>query len=270
MNTPLKRYAGPVAAAFLIALPGLAVAETLQGNIISHEGNRLVVRSGGVDTAVTLTESTKIQAITGLLGGQREDHPPSDLIRGLAVTVETVQNGSQVDAEKVTFKPSDLKTAQAIQAGMEQPRQRITAAQAENERRFSQVGQFTEKGRVRVFFDTGSAAINAKGRGDLKAFAQKASDTPGYALRVVGHADSTGNAALNQRLSNQRASAVTAYLVRDLKVPAERMLAPAALGAEVLNEDDMAAGDNAQARRVTVFLVVSKASEGASSLPPSP
>jgi outer membrane protein OmpA-like peptidoglycan-associated protein len=260
--------AGPIAAALILTLPGLAAAETLEGAIISHEGAKLVVRSGVGDTTVTLTPSTRIQSVSGVFGGQRQDYPPEDLIRGLHVTIETVQNGPELDAEKITFKPGDLKTARSIHAAMEQPRQRMIAAQTENERRFSQVGQFTEKGRVRVFFDTGSAAIKAKGKEDLQAFAQQAANTPGYALRVVGHADTTGNAAVNQRLSNQRASAVTAYLVRDLKVPPERMLAPSALGAEVLNEDDMAAGDNAQARRVTVFLVVSKASEGRSSIPP--
>lgn len=269
MNSPLKRYAGPVAAALLLAMPGLAAAETLQGNIIAHDGDKLVVRSGGVDTTVTLTPSTKIQAVSGLLGGQRQDHPPSDLIRGLAVTVETAQSGPQVDADKITFKPSDLKTAQAIQAGIEQPRQRLVAAQTENERRLSQVGQFSEKGRVRVFFDTGSAVINEKGKADLQAFAQQAAATPGSVLRVVGHTDSTGSAAVNQRLSNQRASAVTAYLVRRLNVPPEKILSPSGLGSDVTAEDDVASPSNAQSRRVTVSLLVSKASEGKSSIPAS-
>jgi outer membrane protein OmpA-like peptidoglycan-associated protein len=246
------------------------LAETLQGNIISHEGNKLVVRAGGADTTVNLTESTKIQAVSGVFGGQREDHPPSDLIRGLAVTIETVPNGAEVDASKVTFKPGDLKTAQAIQAGIEQPRQRLTAAQAENERRLSQAGQFAEKGRVRVFFDTGSATINEKGKKDLEAFAQQAMSTPGSVLRVVGHTDSTGSAATNQRLSNQRASAVTAYLVRTLNIPPEKIMSPAGLGSDVTAEDDIASPNNAQSRRVTVSILVSKASEGTSSLPPKP
>ena len=99
---------------------------------------------------------------------------------------------------------------------------------------------------------------------------QKAEETPGYALRVVGHADTTGNAAANQRLSHQRASAVTAYLIRELKVPTERILTPAGLGEETLVDEDSGEGGKAQARRVTVFLLVSKASEGTSSIPPSP
>lgn len=270
MHLPPHRRAGAVAAALFLALPAIALAETLQGNIIAHDGDKLVVRTAGADTTVMLTESTRIQVITGLLGRQREDRPASDLIRGLAVTIEADQEGETLRAGKVTFKPGDLKTAQAIQAGIEQPRQRIVAAQRENERRLSQVGQFTEKDRVRVFFATGSAAINAQGKDELKYFVQKAEETPGYALRVVGHADTTGNAAANQRLSHQRASAVTAYLIRELKVPTERILTPAGLGEETLVDEDSGEGGKAQARRVTVFLLVSKASEGTSSIPPSP
>lgn len=265
----MKRFAGTAASTLLLVSPGLAAAEELQGNIISHEGDKLVVRSGEVDTTVTLTPSTKIQAVSGLLKGQREDHPPSDLIRGLAVEIDTVQNGAELDAEKVTFKPGDLKTARAIQAGIEQPRQRLTAAQAENERRFAQVGQFSVKGSVRVYFATGSAAISAKGMEDLRAFAQQAEATPGSLVRVVGHTDSTGNAATNQRLSNQRASAVTAYLVRNLNIPQEKIMSPAGMGSYVPVDEEASAGGKAQNRRVTAFILVSKASEGKSSLPPS-
>jgi outer membrane protein OmpA-like peptidoglycan-associated protein len=270
MNSRLRRYAGPLAAALLLAAPGLAAAEPLQGNIIANEGNKIVVRTGGGDTTVMLTSSTRIQAVSGIFGGQREDHPSSDLIRGLAVEIEALPNGSELDAESITFKPSDLKTARAIQAGIEQPRQRLTAAQAENERRFSQVGQFSEKGRVQIYFDTGSATISAKGKDDLQAFAHQATATPGYALRVVGHTDSTGSAATNPRLSQQRASAVTAYLVRTLNIPPERIMSPAGLGSDVTAVDNTASPNNAMSRRVTVSMLVSKASEGTSSIPPAP
>ena len=271
MTSPLKRFtkrfAGTAAAALLLASPGLAAAEELQGNIISHEGERLVVRTGETDVTVNLTPSTKIQSTSGLLGKGRNDRPASDLIRGLAVDIDTVQNGAELDAEKVTFKPGDLKTARAIQAGIEQPRQRITAAQAENERRLSQVGQFAEKGHVRIYFDSGSAAISGKGMADLHAIAQQAHATPGALIRVVGFTDSTGSAATNQRLSGQRASAVTAYLVRNCNVPPEKIMSPAAMASYVPTADETSSPNQALNRRVTVAIMVSKAAEGSSSLP---
>jgi outer membrane protein OmpA-like peptidoglycan-associated protein len=268
MNSKLTGLAGALAAAaFLLATPTLAVADTIQGNIISHKGNKLVVQSGGANTTVTLTDTTTIQAVSGRLGLQKDDRDASDLIKGLAVKIETVQNDNELDATKVTFSPADLKTAQAVQAGVAEARQNLIAAQTENERRLSQVGQFEEKGRTRVLFASGSVAITPAGKQALHEIASQAEAVPGSVLRVVGHADSTGNAGANQRLSDQRASAVTAYLLQNLKVPPEKMMSSTGLGASTpINDNDTSSG-KAQNRRVTVFILVSKASQGHSSLP---
>jgi len=251
---------GLAAMAFATLFATPAVAGELVGMIVARNGHQMVVRGHGVDTPVLLTPATKVRAITGALGAQREKHPQSDLINGLAVTVETVEHGDTVEAARVTFKPKDLKTAMAVQAGVAQAKEQIQAAQAENMRRLSQVGQFAEKGRVRVYFATGSAAINAKGGQDLHAIVRQAKTIPGALLRVVGHADSTGNAAANQRLSSQRASAVTAYLLKRCNVPAERIVGATGLGASL--SDDGPSKSKAEDRRVTVFILVSKAASG--------
>ena len=46
----LTWIAGLVAAAALMASPGFAAADTVQGMIISHNGQKLQVRGGGADT----------------------------------------------------------------------------------------------------------------------------------------------------------------------------------------------------------------------------
>jgi outer membrane protein OmpA-like peptidoglycan-associated protein len=253
--------AGVAAAALLLTAPGLAVAEPLQGRIISHEGDKLVVRSGdGADTTVMLTPDTKVQAVVGLVGVRREDHPRTDLIHGLAVNIDTVQNGAEVDAASITFKPSDLKMAQTVQAGTADAKQRIIAKQQENEQRFSQIGQFDVKAKTAVYFDSGKTTIGAQGKKDLKAIADQAAQTPGGLLRVVGFTDSTGSAATNQKLSNQRASAVTAYLLSECGVPGNKFASPTGLG-DTLSGDDAASSAKAQNRRVTVFILVSKAAQ---------
>ena len=270
--TKLTRIAGFVAAAGLMTAPGLAAADTIQGIIISHDGQKILVRGGGSDTAVTLTDTTQIQATVGVIGVRKEDHPATDLIAGLAVSVETVQNGSEMDAASVTFKAGDLKTAMAAQAAMypEQQklaaaRQKLIAAQAETERRLASVGQYDQKAMTRVYFASGSVAINAQGAEDLRSIAAQAAAIPGASFRIVGHADSTGNAASNQRLSSQRANAVTAYLLKKCNVPPTSIMAVAGLG-EDLPQDQQDLG-GAKNRRVAVFVLVSKASEGASHLP---
>jgi OOP family OmpA-OmpF porin len=264
--------AGLFAATALITAPGLAAADTVQGMIISHSGSTILVRGGGADTKVTLTDTTSIQATVGALGVRKEDHPASDLIAGLAVNVDTVQNGSELDATSVNFKAGDLKTAQAAQAAMypEQQklaaaRQKLIAAQAETEKRLSEVGQYEQKAVTRVYFASGSVAIDPQGREDLKSIAAQAAGLQGASLRIVGHADSTGNAAANQRLSDQRASAVTAYLVKKCNVPPASIMAVAGMGQDLpQDEDDLGGAKN---RRVAVFVLVSKASQGVSQLP---
>jgi OmpA-OmpF porin, OOP family len=268
----LTRIAGFVAAAALMTAPGFAAADTIQGMIIAHNGQTITVRGGGSDTTVTLTDTTTIQAIVGLIGVRKEDHPPTDLIAGLAVSVDTVQNGSELDAASVTFKDGDLKTAMSAQAAMypEQvklaaARQKLIAAQAETEKRLSEVGQYEQRAVTRVYFASGSVAINAEGDRDLRAIAAQAAGMQGASFRIVGHTDSTGNAAANQRLSDQRASAVTAYLLRKCNVPPASIMAVAGVGKDLPQDADDLGG--AKNRRVAVFVLVSKASMGASQVP---
>jgi outer membrane protein OmpA-like peptidoglycan-associated protein len=269
----LIRIAGLGVAAALMASPALAADDNkLQGVIISHEGQKLEVRGNGADTPVMLTDDTKVQAVAGLVGGRREPHPASDLIPGLAVTIDTVQNGSELVAAKVTFKPGDLKTARAAEAAihpeqvkLQAARQKVLAAQAETERRMSLIGQYEEKAVTRVYFATGSAALNAQGRADLQSIASQGAAIPGSSFRIVGHTDSTGSAAVNQRLSDQRASAVTAYLVSNCSVPRDKIMGVAGVGSDL--PQDSADMGGAKNRRVAVFVMVSKAAQGVSHLP---
>jgi len=265
MSPKLRHFIrGAAAAALLLATPLAALAQTLEGMIISNDGSTMVVRGAGGDTTVMLTPTTKVESVAGLIGARRDDRSAAELINGLAVKIETVPGGDGLVASKVTFKNDDLKTAKAVQAGTEQAKQRARAAQADNMRRFSQVGQFDEKASVRVLFATGSAAIGERGRQDLQDIARQAASIPGSLVRVVGHTDSTGSAAANQRLSDQRASAVTGYLVRSAGVPREKMLAPTGMGEVAAADSDHTSASAAENRRVTVYVVVSKAAEGAS------
>jgi OOP family OmpA-OmpF porin len=268
----LTKTASFAVVAALMAAPSLAAADTVQGMIIAHNGPTITVRGGGTDTTVTLTDSTKIQAVVGVMGIRKEDHPATDLIAGLAVSVDTAQNGSELDANSVTFKADDLKTALSAQAAMypEQvklaaARQKLIAAQAENEKRLSEVGQYDQKAVTRVYFASGSVAIDAQGRQDLQAIATQAAGIQGASFRIVGHTDSTGNPAANQRLGSQRASAVTAYLLRHCNVPPASIMAVAGVGQDLPQDADDLGG--AKNRRVAVFVLVSKASEGASQVP---
>jgi outer membrane protein OmpA-like peptidoglycan-associated protein len=257
--------------------PAAAPAQTtaLTGVIVSHDADKLVVRVNGVDMPITLTPGASVQQQVGVAGLRREDHPSSDLIKGLNVTLDTYQSGGQTFASKATFNGNDLKTARAINAGVEEGKQKIVAAQAENERQLAEskrrqadaerrlalVGQFSQKASTRVYFATGSAKIDAEGQQALRSIANQASSINGSLLRVVGFTDSSGSVSANTKLSNQRASAVTAYLLKNCNVAPEKIATAGGLGSYVPVDNEDAGGNSAKNRRVTVFVLVSKASE---------
>jgi NitT/TauT family transport system substrate-binding protein len=67
---------------------------------------------------------------------------------------------------------------------------------------------------VKVSFASGSSVLdeNAKGLIDM-LFIEQAKAFPGQHIRIIGNTDNTGNAAVNTRISKERAKAVVEYLV---------------------------------------------------------
>ena len=66
-----------------------------------------------------------------------------------------------------------------------------------------------------VYFDTNKATINAKSKVTLDKLAGVFKEFPDTKILVVGHTDSTGDAAYNMDLSERRAKSVTNYLISD-------------------------------------------------------
>jgi outer membrane protein OmpA-like peptidoglycan-associated protein len=77
-------------------------------------------------------------------------------------------------------------------------------------------------------------------------------------IEIAGYASSTGTKALNQKLSDERATAVAQYLRNTANVPLRRILAPAGYGAThaaAPNSDSLGRDIN---RRVDVKVLVNK------------
>ncbi|WP_353253045.1 OmpA family protein [Salinisphaera sp. PC39] len=64
-----------------------------------------------------------------------------------------------------------------------------------------------------VTFELNSARLTAQARRTLQRVADAMRSEPSLRAEIAGHTDATGNAAYNQRLSQQRAQAVRAFLV---------------------------------------------------------
>ncbi|HEY4048860.1 MAG TPA: OmpA family protein, partial [Acidobacteriaceae bacterium] len=81
-------------------------------------------------------------------------------------------------------------------------------------------------------------------------------------IEVTGYADSTGNAAMNTKLSEDRAKAVVTALMQQGGVPVRHIVAPGAMGeygAASSNETKEGRADN---RRVEVKILVNKGITG--------
>lgn len=266
MMADLRKAGLAMLAAALLAAPGPAFGqEFLKGMILSHQDNRIILRTSAGDRTVTLTPDTKVQGTQGAGVLRRERRPATELMRGLAVEVSGTSSAEDLVADTVTFKTSDLKTARQIQAGLSETETNVAAnkaAIAEQEARLNNVANLVAAGRAKVFFKVGRDEISSEGKLELQGIAAQAKAiTSGYRLAVVGRADPTGNAAANKRLSERRAAAVKAYLLEHCGVLPGQFVPDTALGDSVIANDPDPPRNDAEARRVSVTIMVSKANE---------
>jgi OmpA-OmpF porin, OOP family len=112
-----------------------------------------------------------------------------------------------------------------------------------------------EKASVRldVQFAVGKSALDHRYDSDLKELANFLKEHPATKVEVQGHTDNTGSKALNKKLSQTRADAVKAYLVKELGADASRLVAKG-------YGDEQPVGDNStdegkkQNRRVVAII----------------
>jgi len=179
----------------------------------------------------------------------------------------TMQEGADTVATDISFKNSDLKTARQIAAGLNTTDANVeknTAGIAANAERIDNVGLLAPAGRTKVFFAVGSSALTAESKQSLDDIATQAKAITGaYRLAVVGRADTSGNAAANEKLSAQRAAAVKQYLMTSAGISPANFIPTAALGDAPVAQDPDPPANAAEARRVTVTIAVSKSNQTA-------
>jgi len=125
-------------------------------------------------------------------------------------------------------------------------------------KRVSDLGDYNTVAEAGIYFPTGQANLDAAAKADLDKLAQVAMATNNYMIEVAGYASSTGTKAENQKLSDERASAVVLYLRNQKSIPMRRLLAPAGYGAThpaASNTDSMGRSMN---QRVDVKVLVNK------------
>ena len=103
-----------------------------------------------------------------------------------------------------------------------------------------------------ILFATNKSNLSAEAKSNLKKFADEMQDLSDTDITIYGHTDNTGSAEVNERLSLQRANAVSAELQADgiaksrITTEGKSFTMPVA--------DNSTAEGRAQNRRVEVFI----------------
>ena len=128
--------------------------------------------------------------------------------------------------------------------------------------RFSELSEYNTTAKATVYFTSGSYKISDSDKAALSVLAASAVGTKGYIVQVKGFADSSGNAAMNQQLSMDRAQAVVAFLLQNCNVPLRHIVAPGAMGIADPASPNETADGRADNRRVDVKVLVNKGVAG--------
>ena len=267
----------------------------MQGLITGRSGATMTVKNQDSETViVALTDDTQVQESEGMLKMRKKQLGLTALIPGLPVQVKgTMNDKHQLVADTVKFKGSDLKIAQDMQAGLaptaqqvqanqaaiqatekqtEAQQQEIAASQAKiaannaaiaaANKRFGELGEYNILGEVTVYFANGKVAVEPKYKQPLLDLATKAQTITAYIIQVQGYASAVGSAALNQKLSMERADGVLAFLEQDGKIPLTNILAPGAMGTSNQVAADTTTEGQAENRRVVVRILQNKGIAG--------
>jgi OmpA-OmpF porin, OOP family len=243
-----------------------AFGAEVKGMIISRTGDTLTVKSEQGNVTVVLTDNTKTKDNKGLLGVREEQMSDVVLIPGLKVDIDgTADNQGRVIANTITVDGDDLETSEMIQAGVHptatQVAQNVNDIE-EHTNRFTALAEYDLKGEATVKFDVGSNKISAQDQEELKNLAQTATGLKGYIIEVTGYADSSGSAAINTKLSEDRAKAVVTFLMQQGNVPVRHIVAPGAMGEYGAAAPNETKAGRAENRRVVVKVLVNKGIAG--------
>ncbi len=195
-----------------------------------------------------------------------------DAQAGLQPTMQKVAANTQAiqqsDAEIAAQQAAMQKQAAALaaqQAQLTAEQQKVAAnkaAIAAANKRFGELGDYNILGETTVLFGNGQTSVAPQYITQLVQLAQQAKTINAYIVQVQGYASAVGSAALNQKLSSERAANVTAILQQQGQVPLTNMLAPGAMGTSSQVDSDATAEGQAENRRVVVRILQNKGIAG--------
>jgi outer membrane protein OmpA-like peptidoglycan-associated protein len=277
----------------------------LQGLIEGRSGPTIILRAAdSTKVIVLLTDHTNVGQVQGVLKARRKDMSMAALIPGLQIEAEGTYDGqTQLVAKSIKFKGDDLQRAKSIQAGLrethaqsqrnrdelekqnaalqsqneslKQQQEQLTAAEktlAANRAaiegavaRFGQLDDYYILDETIVYFGNGKTALEPQYKTQLAEFAERARKVDAYMVQVVGYASASGSEEVNQKLSEDRAHAVTNHLLQRCAIPLTNVMAPGAMGESQQVTSSSTADGEATNRRVVVRVLQNKGVAGLAS-----
>ncbi len=274
----------------------------IQGVINGRSGATMTVQTQDMgNVVVVLNDFTSVEDVSGLFHARKKQMGLTVLTPGLQVQVQGNYNAqNQLMANTIQFNGKDLQTASDIQAGvtpveqqeqaqqqklaqqqaeLKQQQQALTKEQQEEaaqaakiaankaaiaavNKRFGELGDYNIWDEVTVYFGNDKVAVDPQYDSKLLALCQKAKTVTGYVIQVKGYASAVGSAALNQKLSQERAANVTDFLDQQCHIPLTNILAPGAMGTSRQVAPDTSVEGQAENRRVVVRVLQNKGIAG--------
>ena len=290
-----------LSAVLLLCGVAAAQSAQLQGVINGRSGATMTVQTDSGNVVVVLNDYTQVEDVSGLFHARKKQMGVTALVPGLQVQVQGNYNAqNQLVANVVKFNGKNLQTATDIQAGVtpveqqEQAQQQKLAQQqaqlqqqqaaltkeqqqqaadeakiaankaaiAAVNKRFGELGDYNIWDEVTVYFGNGQVNVDPQYNAKLLALCKKATTVTGYVIQVKGYASAVGSAALNERLSQERAANVTEFLEQKGGIPLTNILAPGAMGTSRQVAPDTTAEGQAENRRVVVRVLQNKGIAG--------
>ncbi len=224
----------------------------------------------GLQVQVQGTYNAKKQLVATSIKFKGNDLEDAQTIQaGLQPTKEQIQQTQQqLEEQKAALERQEQEMQQQLQQQQKQmalAQEKIDANKAAIEaanKRFGQLDDYNILDEVTVLFGNGKVALDPKYNQQLLDLAAKAKTITAYTIQVKGYASSVGSAALNQKLSEDRANSVTQFLMQQGHIPLTNMLAPGAMGESRQIGSDKTADGQAENRRVVVRVLQNKGIAG--------
>ena len=237
-----------------VLIPGLKVSVDGMSN-----GEGVVAKTITVD-GDDIESSQMIQAGLQPTADQVLEHEKELLNQQQAIGANRkriVANQEQIAANR-----EDIETNQQKIAEHKQKIEENMSDIQSNTQRFTALADYDTKAEATVKFASGSTKISKEDSEQLKQLAETAKGLTGYIVEVTGFADSSGNAAMNTKLSEARAKAVVTYLMQQGGVPIRHIVAPGAMGEYGAAAPNETSAGRAENRRVEVKVLVNKGIAG--------